>query len=347
MSPGVRGHRTAAGAAPVSAPVWLVAQGAGAGEAAFAACFRRAAMRAGLEVAAFAHPESARRVLGSPCEPLPPPGSLAARAASEGPTLVVLSSSLTCAPWIEALPPGPLIASLEYTWLMWAQGRPRSIEPVSRSWVFLPNALFERGLREPGGIFSISSPVRERLLPVGWPEPAPQVAPADEVLLYLGQRVPGESFAWAQALAPAIERVAIERPDLRWRYVGDRAVALPGLVERVPWLEPGTFREAVARAALVVCHHGMATIATAAAAGTPVVALTDGVSWRAGAGPAWADQELVALESGGIVRACHGRAPAEALARRMRIALRGGRGERPAAEGADLAIRSLREWIGA
>lgn len=181
--------------------------------------------------------------------------------------------------------------SIDTNWLFEPTGECRCIQWLDRYFVALPPALFERGLKENGGLFTIPPAMRSRIEPIGfvpsYPKPdelvkerirqALRIQSHEKLIFcYVSGHGAGVRVFVLDMLVHAVQRLrgrghAIKvfatgnlefsktRPAYDWLLRPDQAI-----IE--------DFYAHVASADLIFMHHGFATIAQAISAHVPVIA---------------------------------------------------------------------------
>lgn len=328
----------------MSIPIHVLSDGSGLGETALVARFASAARSRGHQVVAWTRGErNATRLRAESVEvrPLPPSSSALVSLIGVGEaSAVVFCSSLLFGSALPALRTlGAPLVSIEFSWIPWASSLRHELSEVDLFLMAMPGDVYTAGVNALGGAPWLDVGLQRSIVPVGWFEGADVRGSANEVFLYFGsddERI----RCIAGVVGPAIEAVAVERPDLHWRFVGPSGL-LPSCVEVHDAATPHPLPERwTAGAALFLCHHGMGSIGVAAGAGVPTLAFADGAIFRLRPGRDFADREMHALEMAGVLLALHGTPTTDVVARRMRMLLR--RGRRPP-QGAGGALRAVQE----
>jgi hypothetical protein len=337
-------------------PWFVLAVGAGAGEALLARSVASAATRRGHRVVGWANHARYVELLEGACSEvrlLASPADLREAVKNETPALVALANSLTCSSFIPAVEDyGGWVVSIETSWMPWAKGLGRHASRLDQIIAVHPDDVWRSGLSTQGGPFALPDFLRVRTTAVGWMEALGPMPIEDEtVCLYLGLRRDSPTAQigppWAAFLGPAIEMVARERDDLKWVMVGTEEVSLPDFVQRRGWVSNDDFSTLLASSSLLLVHHGMATIQKAMVAGVPTLSFTNGESLRVRDRPTWSgDQEMHALHRCGLIEHCMGPVPPGAIARRILGLLREGRRDPAPARGGERAVLAIEQALG-
>ncbi len=225
----------------------------------------------------------------------PTPGSLVAQLQLHTPDVLVLCNSKIWRKndlFRETPPPNkPLTVCFDTFWLFDRAKFPGFpfVTWADRYLIGFPPKIFELGLEENGGNFTIEKSVREKLEPVGFvPSYEPPSSETRENIRKTFQLKEDEKLIFLYASGRGadhrpwvIEKLLGSVRQLRSRGKNTRVLYLgPPLSQPVPpWVTEKTFIDdfygALAASDLVFQHHGMGTLAQAIAAQIPVIANAD------------------------------------------------------------------------
>lgn len=226
----------------------------------------------------------------------PTPKILNARIIKEKPDALVLCNSKIFS-WdnyfIKNPPvPKPLTVSIDSNWLFFKKSPYPALPWIDRYYINLPNKVFDLGLKEHGGHYSIDQKLLNKIKVVGLIPSYRKISleKRKAIRKKFGLK-PGEKLVFFYAsvgglikpevmeqLVRAVEELRFRNRLIKVVHIGDAAVLKqkgPGVTRWFFHLGPATvekFYEILASSDLVFQHQGLGTLAQAISAGVPAIA---------------------------------------------------------------------------
>lgn len=203
------------------------------------------------------------------------------------PDVLILSNSKTTYRWFKTRPHAPkLIISIDANWLFSFTGEHRVHSWIDLYSVTFPREIFNLGLKEYGGHYSILPEIKEKIIAPGFIPTSKKLnrfektryrkilgVNSDKVIVgYFGRFVTYREFLLERVLR-AVEKID-NSERIKFIFIGEKPkkdYLRKSWFNWKQWLSNEDFENTIGAADLLISHHGMGTISKAVRNSVPVL----------------------------------------------------------------------------